>query len=390
MVNFIKYNKVAYSIYFKLASFFIRVLSIFVKSDDKLILFNSYAGRKLDDSPKAIYDVMRMDPRFTDYRFVWAFHQPDKFVVEGADKIKTDGLSYFITALAARVWITNSSVERGLSFKRKNTLYINTWHGSPIKKMGSDIVKDNKAFKSKGKNHVDIMNTQSYFEANVFSKCFGIPRDHFIEVGLPRNDILANYKEEDCRELKRKLALDENKRIILYCPTYREYEKDRNGGVVLVPPMDLVRWKADLGDKYILLIRAHYEVSKLMDINENSFIRNVTDYPSLNDLMIVSDILISDYSSVFFDYSIMDKCMLHFSYDYDKYEEKRGMYFDIRSYISGADNEDDLIGILNNLNYENEIQKTVSFRNEYMNFYGNASKRTVDCIAKHIIEEKNA
>lgn len=385
IVNLLKYNKTVYKIYYYLMTACLALMKLFVKTDEKLILFNSFAGRKYDDSPKAIFEAMRADPRFTDYKFVWAFHEPEKFEVDGAEKIKTDGLKYFKTALAARAWVTNSSVERGLRFKKKNTFFLNTWHGSPIKKMGSDIASDNQSFSSKGKNHTDVMNTQSYFEADIFSKCFEIPRNHFIEVGLPRNDTLANYTEEERATLRRKLGLPEDKIVILYCPTFREYEKDENLGVVLAPPMDLKKWEAELGDQYVLLFRAHYEVSKVMEINENVFVRNVTDYPALNDLMVASDILISDYSSIFFDYSIMDKVMLHFTYDFDKYEEKRGMYFDIRDYLSGSASEDGVIVILKELDYKKEIEKTVTFRNKYMNFYGEASKKTVDCIAEHIM-----
>lgn len=385
LVNFLKYNKVAYAVYYRVMSFCMNILKLFIKTDDKLILFNSFAGRKYDDSPKAIFEAMKVDARFKGYRLVWAFHQPDKFQVDGAEKIKTDGMRYFKTALAARVWVTNSSVERGLNFKGKNTFYLNTWHGSPIKKMGSDIAADNQSFGTKSKNLVDVMNTQSYFEADIFSKCFGIPRNHFIEVGLPRNDALANYTEEERDRIRRKLGLPANKKVILYCPTFREYEKDENLGVVLAPPMDLKKWEAELGDQYVLLFRAHYEVSKVMEVQENEFVRNVTDYPALNDLMIASEILISDYSSIFFDYSVMDKCMLHFTYDFDKYEEKRGMYFDIRDYLSGSASEDGIFAILKDFNIQEEIEKTVAFRNKYMNFYGEASKKTVDCIADHIM-----
>ena len=385
IVNFLKYNKLAFTTYYYTMSAAINLLKVFVKPDDKLLLFNSFAGRKYDDSPKAIYEIMRKDSRFKGYHFVWAFHQPEKYTVKGAKKIKTDGLQYFITALKARAWITNSSFERGLNFKGKNTFYLNTWHGSPIKKMGGDIAKDNQSFGAKGKNKTDIMNAQSKFEANIFSKCFGIPRSHFLEVGLPRNDELANYTEHYRSELRRKLSLPSNKKVILYCPTFREYDKDENLGVVLAPPMDLKKWEKALGDEYILLMRAHYEVSKVMEIKENEFIRNVTDYPVLDELMIASDILISDYSSVFFDYSIMDKCMLHFTYDYDKYEEKRGMYFDIRKYLNGASNEEDLINILLDLNEASEISKTQAFRNKYVNYYGKAAVQTVDCIADHIL-----
>ena len=362
----------------------INILKLFVKTDNRLILFNSFAGRKYDDSPKALFEEIKNDIRFKDFRLVWAFHEPEKHEIDGAEIIKTDGFRYFITALAARVWITNSSVERGLHFKGRNTLYLNTWHGSPIKKMGSDIASGNQSFGTKSKNIVDIMNTQSYFEADIFSKCFGISRDCFIEVGLPRNDALANYKDSEREAIKIRLGLPKEKKIILYCPTFREYEKDDNYGVVLVPPIDLKKWKKELDDDYILLFRAHYEVSKVMDIQCDDFVFNVTDYQTLNDLMIVSDILISDYSSIFFDYSIMDKCMLHFTYDYDEYEAKRGMYFDIREYLSGSSSEDGIINILKTLNNQKEIDKTVAFRNRYMNFYGEATKKTVSYISEAI------
>lgn len=385
IISIIKYNKVVYRVYYCIASLFVRVLKMFVKPDENLILFNSFAGRKFDDSPRAIFEVMRKDPRFREYKFVWAFHQPDKFSVEGAEKIKTDGLCYFITALKARAWITNSSVERGLGFKGKKTFYLNTWHGSPIKKMGSDIAKDNQSFTGGTKKTVDIMNTQSYFEADIFSKCFEIPRERFIEVGLPRNDELANYSERERIELRRRLGIPQDKVVLLYCPTFREYEKDSNLGVVLAPPMNLNKWEYELGDRFILLFRAHYEVSKVMNVEENEFVRNVTDYQSLNDLMIVSDILISDYSSVYFDYSIMDKGMIHFTYDYALYEKNRGMYFDVRDYLDGSDNEDDLISLIQNFEYSNEVEKTRLFRRKFVNFYGNASKQTVDCIAAHIM-----
>lgn len=385
IVNLLKYNKTVYKVYYYAMNICLAALGKIVRTDNKLILFNSYAGRKYDDSPKAIFEEMREDVRFKGYRFVWAFHEPDRFVVEGAEKIKTDSFLYFKTALSARVWVTNSSVERGLRFKKKNTFYLNTWHGTPIKKMGSDIATDNQSFGSKGKNRTDVMNTQSYFEADVYSQCFGIPRNHFLEVGLPRNDALVKYSVEEREEIRRKLGLPADKMVILYCPTFREYEKDENLGVVLAPPMNLNIWKRELADKYILLFRAHYEVSRIMEIQENNFVRNMTDYPILNDLMIASDILISDYSSIFFDYSIMDKCMLHFTYDFSKYEEKRGMYFDIRVYISGADNEKDLIDILKKMTFEDEVERTKLFREQYMNFYGDATRQTVNCIADHIL-----
>ena len=383
LVNFLKYNKVAYSIYYYAMSFCMNVLKLFIRPDDKLILFNSFAGRKYDDSPKAIYEAMKADPRFKGYKLVWAFHQPEKY--DAPHKIKTDGLNYFKTALAARVWVTNSSVERGLNITGKHTFYFNTWHGTPMKKMGTDIGADNTSFGNKGDNHFDVMMSQGHFETDVFSRSFGITKEKFLEAGLPRNDILANYTEEYRKQLRKKLNIRPNQTVILYCPTFREYDKDESLGVVMAPPMDLKKWEQKLGNGYVLLMRAHYEVSKVMKIEDNDFVRNMTDYPDLNDLYIAADILISDYSSVFFDYSITGKPMLHFCYDYDKYSSKRGMYFDIREKISGADTEDGVIDLIKQLDKEAEKKKTIAFREEFVNFYGFATKAAVDCIAEKIM-----
>ena len=152
----------------------------------------------------------------------------------------------------------------------------------------------------------------------------------------------------------------------------------------MAPPMDLRKWERELGNRYVLLMRAHYEVSKVMKIEDNEFVRNMTDYPNLNDLYIAADILISDYSSVFFDYSITGKPMFHFCYDYDKYSSKRGMYFDIREKISGADTEEGVIKLIKDIVPEDEQTKTVAFRDEFVNFYGSAAKAAVDCIAREL------
>ena len=382
LVNFLKYNKEAYVVYYRVMNFCMNVLKLFVKTDDKLILFNSFAGRKYDDSPKAIYEEMRKDSRFTNYKLVWAFHQPEKYDVP--QKVKTDGLYYFKTALAARVWVTNSSVERGLSFTGKHTFYFNTWHGTPMKKMGTDIGVGNTAFANSGESHFDVMMSQGHFATDVFSRSFGIPKEKFLEAGLPRNDILVNYTDEHRQTIRINLGIKPNQTVILYCPTFREYDKDESLGVVMAPPIDLRKWEKELGNKYVLLMRAHYEVSKVMKIEDNEFVRNMTDYPDLNDLFIATDILISDYSSVFFDYSITGKTMLHFCYDYDKYSSKRGMYFDIREKISGADTEDDVIKLIKDIVPEEEQTKTAAFRDEFVNFYGSAAKAAVDCIAREL------
>lgn len=384
LITFVKYFKFLYFLYYYIFSFFINVLKVFIKPDEKLILINSFGGKKYDDSPKEIFEAMRKDERFKAFRFVWAFHNPQEYTVDGAKIIKTDCLEYFITALKARCWITNSTIERGLNFRGKNTLYFNTWHGTPIKKMGTDISDTNRSFSSKSSFGADVLTVQGDYEADIFSRVFNISQDKLLKCGLPRNDFLVNCSIQEKNILKKKIGIPDDKIIILYAPTFREYERDSVQNCILVPPMDINKWRRKLGDNFCLLFRAHYEVAKIMEIREDSFIKNMTEYPCLNDLMIVSDLLISDYSSVFFDYSIMNKPMLHFTYDYEKYSENRGMYFDIRNELNGSDNEDDLIDLINNLDFEKELQLLEKFRKKYVNYYGSAVEQSINCIYDNI------
>lgn len=381
----VKYVGWIYAIYFYLGSFALKVLKHFVQADDKLILFISFGGRKFDDSPKAIYDEMIKDDRYKDYRLVWAFYNPDAYDIPKGEKVKCDTFAYFKTALRARVWISNSTVERGLDFKGKHTFYFDTWHGTPIKKMGSDVDSSNKSFKGRGNWAVDYFTCQGEFEADVFGRVFRtVGRDKMHVIGLPRNDVYANYTEEFMLSLRQKMGIPADKRVILYAPTFREYDKTDSMEVKVSLPMQLDKWRKELGEDYVLLFRAHYEVAKGLNIKDDDFVREMSGYPQLEDLMIVSDLLISDYSSIFFDYSIMPKPMLAFCYDYDKYASERGMYFDIREWLPAADNEDDMIALIKNGDAEQQIAKTKAFQQKFVTAFGSATKQSLDVIAKEL------
>lgn len=381
LINRVKYSKTIYTIYYYIGSWLISLLKLFVQTDDKLIVFASFGGRKYDDSPKAIYEAMFRDSRFDDYKLVWAFMQPDKFEIPRGEKVKIDTFSYYKKLLSARVWVTNSSMNRGLDFTGNHTFELNTWHGSAIKKMGGDINKGNTSFglKSSKKNE-NVMLAQGEYDVDVFTKAFSRPRESFRVIGLPRNDELAHVTKDIQDATKQRLGISTNKKVILYAPTFREYDKDSGNNVVLTPPINLELWQEQLGDDFVFLFRAHYEVAKVMGIEDNDFVKNVSSYPNLNDLMIASDMLISDYSSIFFDYAIQWKPMLCYCYDYEKYAKERGMYFDIRDYLPNADNEDDLIKLIQNTDTTKENAATKRFQEHFVTEYGSAAKKSLDII----------
>lgn len=379
----LKYIRPLYYFYFYFFSGILRLIGYVIKKDNNLVLFNSFGGKKYDDSPKELYKKMRIDKRFLGYRYVWAFHNPSEFNVPGATKVKTDSLMYFITALKAKIWITNSSLERGLSFKPKDTLYVNTWHGSTIKKMGNDIDDANISFRSLGKMKVDIMTAQNKEQADIFSRVFEIPRENFLVCGLPRNDFLLKARPDYIAKLKEKLCLPKEKKIILYAPTFREFDRDSRG-VILKPPIDLQKWQNALANDYVLLFRAHYEVAAVLGLTTNSFCRDVTNYPEINDLLLVADMLISDYSSIIFDYALLEKPIFYYCYDYDRYKAKRGMYMDIREYIRGSDNEIGLLDLLKNMDSQVEVERIRSFKEKFSLHDGNATDEVLDAMLEQL------
>lgn len=139
-----------------------------------------------------------------------------------------------------------------------------------------------------------------------------------------------------------------------------------------------------MADEYVLLFRAHYEVAAVLGLATNEFCRDVTDYPELNDLLLVADLLISDYSSIVFDYALLEKPIFHYCYDYDRYEAKRGMYRDIREYIDGSDKEDKLLNLLKNIDWQSEAERIKSFKETFSLQDGHAADEVLAAIAKHL------
>ena len=376
----IKHNRRIYFVYEKLGTLLMCFLKVFVVTDEKLILFNSFGGKKYDDSPYAIYQEMVKDSRFKDYKLMWAFHNPDKFD-EVKDKIKSDSFAYFIATLKARVWVTNSAIQRGMSYRGKKTFSLNTWHGTPLKKMGIDVQPDINNAIMQG---YSAFLAQSEYEKEKMSKAYNINPNKFHVFGLPRNDALANFSKEKQDTAKELLGISKEKKVILYAPTFRDYQLDENFAQTLDIPLNYKKWEEKMGDKYVFLLRVHYEVAKHTHLPIGKMWKDVSNYNNLDTLMIASDILITDYSSIMFDYAILDRPIICYTYDYKEYEEKRGMYFDVRDYLVSFENENELAEYLFSENLTDSIEKADRFKKKFVEQYGCAAKKSVDLIYKSI------
>lgn len=381
---FVKHNKLIYVVYFYVGSFLLRLLGLFVKTDPNLVLFISYGGQKYDDSPRVVYEYLKKNPISPAHRYVWAFMEPEQFP-QVPDKVRVDTLSYYLTALRAGIWITNSSASRGLNFRKRQTKNYMFTHGmTGIKKIGADIQSADKAFKIGFQESFDAIFVEGKKEIPLLVQAWEKKPEVFRTTGLPRNDDLATVSDEEIRFIKRKLSVPADKKVILYAPTFREFSRASDGRNALGIPIDFANWDRLLGGEYVLLVTAHYEVAKLLDeLPKNSFVINAFKYPVLNDLIKVSDILISDYSSIVFDYAIMERPILCYGYDYDSYAVERGLYTDLdKLFFNGVlRTEEALLDAIVTMDYDVQCAYTREhIKDEYIASYGDAAEKAVEVI----------
>lgn len=335
--------------------------------DEKLIMFEAFGGRSYGCNPKALYLEMLADDRYKEYKKVWCFKEPEKFAFlaedENTEVIKYRSAAYYDYYASAKYWITNYRLPQELQ-KKEEQVYVQCWHGVPLKRLGYDIAEYHdrtvstkqlrKQYTKAAMDYTYLLSPSKYFTEKLTSaydlKTIG-KDDIFIEKGYPRNDFLYRYTEEDVARVKETLALPEGKKYILYCPTYRDDQFKLGVGNTLKLGVDFDRLQRELSDEYVILFRAHYLVKSQFDFKKyKDFIVDVSDYPDINELYIVSDVLITDYSSVMFDYAILERPIILYMYDMEEYKSKlRDFYLGFDQLpVDPIEKEDELIAAIQN------------------------------------------
>ena len=366
----LKHNTVIQCIYKHLMSCVFRLLGIFLANEDALVLFNSFGGRKYNDSPRVLFEEMTKDDRFNNCRFVWAFENPKDFSIPHAECIKIDSWIYFKTALKAKVWISSVNIERGLHFKKKSTIYINTWHGAGTKLIGNAC----NGRKDYDFSSVDMMLVQSDFERDIFMRDFQCKPNAIRMVGFPRNDELFHLTAGEKAELRKLFQIPENKKVILYAPTWRD-SKDGGLSYEFVPPINIDRWKSELSSDYVMLFRMHTFTTKF-DMKYDDFSRDVSAYENLNHILGITDVLITDYSTIIYDAAIADIPFICFGFDYDTYCEERGFYYDLNDVYPGGvlKTEDEVIKRISAVINGADKEQFHAFRDHYIQAGGSATE----------------
>ena len=371
----LKHSAFAQKIYRVFFSFAFKVLGLFIRVNPKKVLISSLIGKNYGDSMKAIYDAMLDNPAFDGFEYVWAFDDPTKYDVPGARKVKIVSPAYYIAALSSGIWLSNVSIERGLSFKPKKTIYLNTWHSMAINYVGNAL----NGRKDYDFSNIDFMCCGGEYEAEVFIRDFLVRPEVLVPCGLPRNDYLFKITDADKFAKRKELGLPLDKKIIFIAPTWRD-SKDGGKTYPLNFPLDWKAWKDELSDKYIVLFRKHHITTEVVGLEFDDFVIDMSDYPNINDLYVVSDILISDYSSTLMDFSILERPLYSFAYDFDEYSSKRGFYKPLNELFidSVYTDQKDLLEHIVNLDYEEDCKKARHIKEVYMNGDGTATKQCVD------------
>ena len=367
--------------------------------DEKLVVFDSFMGRKYSCSPRAIYEEMLKQDRFNDFKFVWAFKniegKKEISELKRAELVKYNSLEYLEICSKAKYIITNSRIPEVIKLK-KEQVYVQNWHGTPLKRLGYDITIDGgnamnslKDLRKKYKEDAErytYMVSPSKFVTEKYKSCFNLaennPNVKIIEKGYPRNDFLYTYKESDIERIKKALGIKENKKIILYAPTWRDNQHESGMGYTYEIGINFDKMRETLEKDYIILFRPHYFIANQFNFKKYSgFVYDVSDYDEINDLYIIADILITDYSSVFFDYANLKRPIIFYMYDLKEYEENiRGFYIGLDE-LPGKIVEtevaliDEIINVTNNFKY-NEKYKNFNEKFNYLDD-GKSSERVV-------------
>ena len=383
----LKNNLLIQKLYCIVFTVFFRFIGLFIRIDKKLVIFNSFSGKSFNDSPKVLYEAMLSRPEFKDYKFVWSFNHPKEFKGKlSCEVVKQDSFKYFLRVLKAGYWITNVNIERGLKLQRKGNFYINTWHGTGPKTSGN-FVKNRKDYDFK---HVNAILTTCEYHENLFINGFNARRSSLFRYGRPREDYLFNVLgdlDNENRRLREKYSLPFDKKIILFAPTWRE-TKDKGETYGTLQLFDLDKWSKELGGNYIILFKAH-SITNSYSIPKSSLVIDMSSVEDINELYVMSDYLVSDYSSCFSDFSILEKPMFCYAPDYDEYISNRGILFDLNKYFVDKviKDENTLIRAIKELDFEKYAEKTRDFKKEFACTEGNATEKVLSLILRNEKDE---
>lgn len=317
-----------------------------------LVVFESHLGKQYSDNPKYIYRELRRSGRRV--RAVWSYAASPEGFPDDARLVKRGSWSYFLALARAEFWIDNQGFPDGLR-KRPQTTYVQTWHGSAYKLMGLDqprLKSGPPAERQRLRRMVeryDCFLIRSRHDAETLCAGLGV-RSELLPAGYPRNDPLVNGVDGDpelaaeVAALRESLGLDDGRRAVLYAPTFATGPKGRPVRL-LAPPVDPAVFERELGEEFVLLVRPHYLCRAGIPPGAHAVMRDAGAVPDVTPLLLLADALVTDHSSIMFDFALLDRpIVLHLPDGRDRVPG----YFDLERHAPGpiTRTEDELVAAL--------------------------------------------
>lgn len=368
--------------------------------ENPTIIFESFGGRQISDSPLALYDYIKNNYQKIDV--IWSV---EKSMVSYCKKndinyVLRNTVKWAESLTKAQVWVSNARFPNYVR-KQKHTFYVQTWHGTPLKKLGLDIdnvLMPGTTTKKYHKNFVaeankwDVLVSPNQYSSSIFRRAFGF-KNVLLNTGYPRTDKLVSSTNDQIMKMKMDMGIPLSKKVVLYAPTYRDDSYISKGKYAFELPFDVKKMQETLGDEYVLVLRMHYLISSDLNVAQyGDFVIDQSNYHDISDLYLVADLMITDYSSVFFDYAYLKKPVLFYPYDFEKYkDELRGFYLDYETELPGeiAYTEKELLNALSAYKEDSSAivdDRMVAFYDEFCPFdKGDATKKIGDHIIGKIL-----
>ena len=336
--------------------------------DEKCVMFESMWGRKYSCNPMHFY--LWLNEHHPEYTCVWSLNDPRTPVAGKAVRVRRGSREYYHYLATAKYLFNNVNFEDAY-VKRAGQIEVQTMHGTPYKTLGLDVKEDFPTEKSqikyvKKNQRWDYLVAQGRFAEEMAWQWFRFHKT-ILRTGYPRTDILNNIDTETKQKIKLKLGLPLDKKFILYAPTWRiKNQFDFK--------LDLKQMRTALEKDYVLGVRMHHLVGKGYSFEaDNKFVYDLTDYISIEDLYLIADILITDYSSVMFDFAMTGKPMLFYTYDLTAYsQDLRGVYFDLQKEAPGPllFSTDELVKAIKHIDsFKSDYADRIAiFRNKYLTY----------------------
>lgn len=297
------------------------------------IMFMSHWGNRYNCNPKYLSEYMV--EHCPDWDIVWAFANPEKYEIKGVRVVRFPSIRYFYELATCRVFVTNLRMLKHFQ-KRKGQFYVQTWHAPLAIKMIEEDAEDTLPsnyikMAKRDSSQMDVLLSGCQKNTDIFRNCFWF-KGPIIPSGTPRQDIMFEDNINLKEHIKKILSIENNEKILLYAPTFRKdgtlehYNLDFN---VLSTTL-----QQKFGGKWKILLRLHpniaYLSSKLSKGLPN--VKDVSLYDDIQELLLIADVVISDYSSLVFDYAVTKRpCFLYTPDLYSYTHSDRGLYFEIQT-----------------------------------------------------------